>query len=156
MNPVPEVGTPEFYALANIQAKADKLGLWDQIRSIRVFQHDRFFFEGIVTMRNWLDNNPSFSKDIISSGGVHEQVFGIYQMELEDEVLHSYREIARPSLQVTFAQTAFGVYGDMDIDLSSPSMDVVGFFTHLFEVITPGPTDHKQLYKKLVKKGFFA
>ena len=65
----------------------------------------------------------------------------------------SYRESKRPSLQVVVGQgTDLLLYGDADIDLSSPSMDVVGFFTHLFEVLTPGPTNHRQLQKRVDKE----
>jgi hypothetical protein len=42
--------------------------------------------------------------------------------------------------------------GDADIDLGNPVMDVVGFLTHLVEVVIPGKTSHKKLEKTISRR----
>ena len=65
----------------------------------------------------------------------------------------SYRENKRPSLQVVIGLASDGYYyGDADIDLASPSMDLVSFVTHMAEILTPGPTSHKDLKKRIDKE----
>ena len=67
----------------------------------------------------------------------------------------SFRANDRPYLQVTLSEvrsTHRRWVGDADIDLGNPLMDVVGFFTHLVELIVPGKTDHRALEPKIAKK----
>ena len=147
--------TDEEVASDNIRKKLEILGLWKFISRVSVRTHDRIFFRADPSMRtrlNLLVIKGSMQQGH-SSGGPHDMVFGIYPDMLPLEQRKSYREAKRPSLQVVVGKGTDGsLYGDADIDLSSPSMDVVGFFTHLFEVLTPGATNHKQLKKKVDKE----
>ena len=69
--------------------------------------------------------------------------------------LRSYRGEGKPSLQMVLAVPS-GVgpshtYGDFDLDLGNPLQDVLGFFTHVGELLSGKPTNHLDLRKRLSK-----
>lgn len=87
-----------------------------------------------------------------SSGGPHDRIFDLCPYDRLDKRA-SYRENKRPSLQIVVGIGPDGyAYGDADIDLGSPTMDLVGFFVHMAEWLRPGPTIHKKLKKKIDKE----
>lgn len=128
---------------------------------VRLRDVDRFYFAGgsqiaeIVSRGCWQSGAASAS---------HDRIYQVFRPEIQEQMrtlklvrvprLRTAREADRPSLQVTWVQLGEIIYGDMDIDLSSPLMDVVGFFTHLLEILVPGPTDHMKLAKRLRKEGY--
>lgn len=154
-------------AFSNIRRKMEMLGLAHFVAEVLAKTHDRFFFRarggGLPHMRSTLD--ALVDQDLMSvgfqSGGPHDMIFDLLRtstlarrngiVELKERL--SYRENARPSLQVVLGKGSDGCwYGDADLDLSSPTMDLIGFFTHLAEVIMPGATNHANLQKKIAKQ----
>lgn len=155
------------HALANIRAKAMAADIWPYIKEVRFIADDRLYFVAHPALCYRLNvDDEHFSEDI-SASAVHNGIYQVFKQDLKYAAndmkhlkLRSYREKSRPSLQVTILKTPMACYGDMDIDLSSPSLDVYGFFVHLVEVLTPGVTSHEKLRKKLARdpklKEFFA
>lgn len=141
-------------AYENIRKKLEIHGLYRFINKISLKLEDRFFF--VANSGNSLEValRSAGMKREWSSGGPHKQIYSLHpKIALIQHPMYSWREQKRPSLQVTTVMDSRGViYGDADIDLSSPFMDVVGFFTHLMEVIVPGKTDHKKLAKRVDKE----
>lgn len=150
-------------AFTNINRKMEMLGLAHFVVEVLAKTHDRFFFRAIDGLRYRLD--AMVARDFMSvgfqSGGPHDMIFDLLRtstlarrngiVELKERL--SYRENARPSLQVVLGKGSDGYwYGDADLDLSSPTMDLIGFFTHLAEVIMPGATNHANLQKKIAKQ----
>ena len=145
--------SPEERAFANIEAKLHSLEIFKHFRTFPVLLPDRCVYAGTKGLEHALEEHPDFNEDGIVSGGPHRVVYDYFKLD-RDRKMRSFRELKRPSLQITLVRVGNYVYGDIDIDLSSPSMDVVGFFTHLVEVLVPGPTNHYQLAKKMRKQGY--
>jgi len=159
--------TPADYAATNIEAKHRALGIWDFVKEVRFVTADRLYFVAFQALSNRLAvDGMHFSEDLASSAA-HNGIYQVFKHDIRVAAharkhlkLKSYREKSRPSLQITILKTVMACYGDMDIDLSSPSLDVYGFLVHLVEVLTPGVTSHQKLRKKLKRdpklKEFFA
>lgn len=143
----------------NIRAKAEVLGLWHHLRNIHAVEEDRLYATADVTLPLALARAPAMHSAIASRS--HERLFRIFPHGTpETTPLSSYRENARPSLQVTFfvvmdrdehgAELETGtVYADLDIDLGSPGRGLVGAFIHLVEVLVPGRTDPRRVRRLL-------
>ena len=72
----------------------------------------------------------------------------------KDYVLVSYREGARPSMQVVVAVPPSHVsdkthYADLDIDLGNPTWDLKSLAIHIGELLDPARTNHLKLRKAL-------
>ncbi len=148
--------TPEEYAEHNIERKLKMVGLYPYIEKYLLVMHDRIFFRAkhsFGAKLKFLVASDVMKKGF-QSGGPHDAIYRLTDPSgiiIKDR--KSYRENARPSLQIVVGRANSGYYyGDADIDLGSPSMDVVSFFTHMAELLTTGPTNHKQLKKKLDKQ----
>lgn len=148
----------EVLAFRNITRKMEMLGLNTAVVEILAKTHDRFFFRAHVGIKHRL--SELLALDVMSeghqSGGPHDMIFDLLRSttlsrrEGRPDLIHrkSYREHARPSLQIVIGRGSDGdYYGDADIDLASPVSDVIGFITHMFEVLTPGATNHLNLKK---------
>ena len=144
----------EVIASSNIIKKLRMLHLNQHLIRIIIATHDRIFFKanaGIMTRLNMLVDDDEMRTSPLS-GGPHDMIFKLSPCSSLNNRT-SYRENKRPSLQVVVGRGADGYYyGDADIDLGSPSMDVVSFITHMAELLTPGPTNHAQLQKKIDKQ----
>lgn len=144
----------EVIASSNITKKLKMLHLDSYIIRIIIATHDRIFFKASVDMIAHLNTlvDTDEMKESPLSGGPHDMIFKLSPCSSLKK-RKSYRENKRPSLQVVAGIGADSFcYGDADIDLGSPSMDVVSFLTHMGELITPGPTNHSQLQKKIDKQ----
>ena len=149
----------EELASSNIHKKLLMLGLDEHIEEELLITHDRIFFradktDSTVSIEDALMNLESEGamKSGSVSGGPHNMIFSISPLDRDDR-RRSYRENKRPSLQVVIGLASDGAYyGDADIDLGSPSMDVVSFFVHMAELIIPGPTNHRQLKTRIDKE----
>ncbi len=144
----------EVIASSNITKKLRMLQLNQHIIRIIVATHDRIFFKanvGMITRLNMLVDTDEMKLSPLS-GGPHDMIFKLGPCSSLKK-RKSYRENKRPSLQVVagIGSDSF-CYGDADIDLGSPSMDIVSFITHMAELVTPGPTNHRQLQKKIDKQ----
>ncbi len=146
--------TPEDYAYENIKKKLRMLNLEKYIVKVLLLTHDRIFFKASPFMNTELfalDHDDIMKRGSVS-GGPHNRIFDLCSYDSLDHRV-SYRENKRPSLQVVVGLGSDGyVYGDADIDLGSPTMDLVGFFVHMAEWLRPGPTIHKKLKKKIDKE----
>lgn len=73
-----------------------------------------------------------------------------------DYKLRSYRGEGPVGMQIVFAVPPDGhaprYYAEVDVDLGNPLQDVAGFAIHMGELVDNRPTDHLDLWKKLVKK----
>lgn len=72
----------------------------------------------------------------------------------DDFTLDSFRQQARPSMQIVIAvpnDPNGQYYADLDIDLGNPEMDLAGFIIHMGELMFAPSTDHLALRKKLYK-----
>lgn len=137
------------YALENIRVKCLQLDLWDLIECIDKEDRDRIYFTAARDLRYRLAGDSRFQRTPI--GEEHRKwLRGVFAVP-ESANFWSYREANRPSLQVTLFDDKVLCRGEMDIDLSSPLMDVWGFIIHVVEVLIPGPTNHKKLRAKLMK-----
>ncbi len=147
--------TPEQYAEHNIERKLRMVGLHQYIDAYLLVIHDRIFFRAMPSFGSKLHllTKLDVMKESFQSGGPHDAIYKIVNPEIVIANRRSWRENARPSLQVVAGKANDGnYYGDADIDLGSPSMDVFSFLVHMAELITPGPTSHKQLKKKIDKQ----
>ena len=146
--------TPADYADENIRKKLRMLNLGKYILKTLLLTHDRIFFKAsplIMTELFALTHEGAMKKGP-SSGGPHDRIFGLCPYDRLDN-RSSYRENKRPSLQIVVGIGPDGyAYGDVDIDLASPTMDLIGFFMHIGEVLRRGPTIHKKLKKKIDKE----
>jgi hypothetical protein len=149
-----EKESAEEVASSNIRKKLTMLGLDEHIEEVLLTTHDRIFFRasfemGLSLARHVFDG---VMKEGPVSGGPHDMIFSISSLD-RDDWRKSYRENKRPSLQVVIGKASNGCYyGDADIDLGSPSMDLVSFLVHMAEIIVPGPTNHWQLKKRIDKE----
>lgn len=143
----------EQLALDNIIAKARCYDLWRYLLSIRLKLVDRIFFRAdahLATAIDELVDDGRFQSSIVSSS--HRKIRDVFLAVPPGASLKSFREAKRPSLQIIYAPDFDAQLAcEMDIDLSSPKMDVVGFFIHLAEVLTPGKTDHRRIRAALLK-----
>lgn len=134
--------------LTNIKRKMVMAHLDWRLIKPRLVTADRVFFETDFELVVDLTNG-NFERGL-SSGGPHKMVYSLF----EDVpgvwgTLTSFREKARPSLQVTLANKGERIFGDADIDLSNPFYDVWGAIVHAIEVFIPGKTDHVKLEPKI-------
>lgn len=151
-------------AFTNISAKARRYGLMKHVFDVRVKDVDRFFFVGSGDMFPVSPGDDVWMRNFATGLVSHHRIYDIFSPEIKIQMeslgrnkkplLHTWREVERPSLQVTFVRLGEFLYGDMDIDFSGLSMDVLGFFVRMAEVLVPGYTDHVRLAKKLRKKGY--
>ena len=68
--------------------------------------------------------------------------------------LLSFRGEGKPSLQMVIAIPPIGMphtYAEFDLDLGNPLQDVLGFVTHVGELLDGKPTNHLDLRKTLAK-----
>lgn len=146
------------YAFENIRVKAISLGIWDYIEDVVRKEADRVYFQAEVALHYKVKGSHLFQRTPVGEDHRHwlKQTFAVPA----NGTIYSYREAKRPSLQVTVFDRNGSCYGEMDIDLSSPLMDVWGFIVHTVEVLTPGLTNHRKLRAKLMKdpelKKYFA
>ena len=146
--------TPEEYASGNIRKKMRMLDLDKYVVRYLLVTHDRLFFKAspFINTELFALDHDGVMKRGSSSGGPHDRIFDLCPYDKLDNRA-SYRENKRPSLQVVVGLGPDGyAYGDVDIDLGSPTMDLVGFFVHMAEWLRPGPTIHKKLKKKIDKE----
>ncbi|HXG31956.1 MAG TPA: hypothetical protein VNJ11_01215 [Bryobacteraceae bacterium] len=113
---------------------------------------DREFYE--VLERLAQDPAKPFYAEGTPAAQVHFRVLSRAGIGTEQFILHSFRQEGRPSLQAVVAVprdagTAEPVFADVDLDLGNPLQDVAGALIHFGEVITPGRTDHFQLFRRL-------
>lgn len=69
--------------------------------------------------------------------------------------MRSWRSTDRPSLQITITELRTSTrrwVGDADIDLGNPVLDVLGFLTHVIEILVPGKTSHRKLEGTIAKR----
>lgn len=101
-------------------------------------------------------SDPAFGED---SGPIHptharvrDRVIGAGGSAYK---LHSFRQrTSQISMQVIVGEPPSGDpdavhYAELDIDLGNPFVDVVGFGTHLFELLDPSATNHFELAPKM-------
>lgn len=139
----------------NIIAKMDRLGLWEVSQcSTYVVEPDRIFFTanpGMSQQLHHLSARGRLLKDRISKR--HNDIYSVFLLPRHLE-LRSYREVSRPSLQVVFTIYDCILYGEADIDLANPLMDLWGMIVHLVELIIPGKTDHEKVARLMRKQGY--
>jgi len=139
--------SPSELAFGNIKAKAKALNVWQFVRNVRLVLEDRIFVECDASFPEWLASNDLFQRDYIAN---HEALYGVFDLD-RHHGQQCFRELARPSLQVCIVEIPGTTYAEMDIDLSSPWMDVYGFLVHMVEVLVPGKTSHRKLRKAFLK-----
>lgn len=153
VKPPPTEDELEQLALDNIIAKARHYGLWHHVLDVRLKLVDRIFFRAdakLASAISKLVEDGFFQPSLASSS--HRKIYDIFPAVPRSAPIRSFREAKRPSLQILYARDYDGqLAGEMDIDLSSPKMDLVGFFIHLAEVLTPGKTDHRRIRAALLK-----
>jgi hypothetical protein len=137
-------------AFRNIWRMLETHGLTDHIISTNLRTADRFFFEADGTMSAVLTHGVSEGRfrEVRPRGGPHNMIYSLFAGTWGR--MRSWRSLSRPSLQVTLTEVRMSQrrwVGDADIDLGNPVMDVVGFMTHIAEVIVPGKTSHRKLEK---------
>jgi hypothetical protein len=104
-----------------------------------------------------LHRSSKFRKDFGSVYGTHEKLRRrVFNARRDDYVLHSYREVSHPSMQIVVAEPPKDLgdrmhYADVDIDLGNPFMDVKGFIIHVGELLDPDRTDHLKLRRDLAR-----
>jgi hypothetical protein len=150
-----EVDPDAELAFSNIHRMMEMYALDRHILSIRLMTADRFFFEASGTMPPALTHLEArgLFAETLPSGGPHNLVYQLWSGKWGKR--RSFRAHDRPSLQVTlteFHDNRRRWVGDADLDLGNPVMDVVGFFTHLVELIVPGKTSHRKLEKQIAKR----
>lgn len=142
-------------AFENIRAKALSLGVWDFIkqgegRSVTV-EEDRIFVKFVFSIDQKLDH--LWNEGLVTWGGPrepHETNLRRVFPELYLQNFRTFREKKRPSLQICLMDfEKWGRVGELDIDLSSPFLDVWGSIVHLMEILVPGKTDHRKVRRKL-------
>jgi len=145
-------------AFQNITHMLQMEGLWNHLISIDFVTADRIFFTATTGLYAGLVYRvyakPKTWTESPSSGGPHDMVYQVYN-GLDPKKWGkrtSFRQLKRPSLQITLTEHGHSYRGDADVDLGNPMMDLVGFFTHLFEVIVPGKTDHQKLERKITAR----
>jgi hypothetical protein len=153
IKPPPTEDELERLALDNITAKARSYELWPYVHNVQLNLVDRIFFRAkaeLVTRIDELVDDGSFQPSIASSS--HRKIRDVFPAVVRDAPLRSFRERKRPSLQIVYVQDYDAVLAcEMDIDLANPKLDVVSFFIHLVEVLTPGKTDHRRIRRALLK-----
>lgn len=143
-------------AFRNIWKRMLIQGLAGYVEEIRLKTADRFFFRAKPEIMIELAQRASAGtwSSGPSSGGPHRMVYSVFPGpkpgDWSDAI--SYRSFERPSLQLTLQRRRNWVYGDADLDLGNPVMDLVGFFVHLVEVIVPGKTNHRKLEAKIQRE----
>ncbi len=142
-------------AFKNISRMLEIHGLDRHIQAVVFKTADRFFFEAHPTILPALSHAVARGEfhSSPSSGGPHNMVYQLFEGNFGPQ--RTWRSVERPSLQVTITEIREDMrrwVGDADIDLANPLMDVLGFFTHLVEVIMPGKTSHKGLEKTIARK----
>jgi hypothetical protein len=151
--------SPERYVQENVRKKLTMLGLWSHVATIGAVTHDRVIFTcraSILPRLGELLLDRAMSRDPVwTISHAHDLAKRFYSAQLGPlRNPRSWRERRRPPLQVVLHDGPVGssgewLYGDADIDLSSWSMDVVGVVTHIVEILTPGPTNHRQLARRI-------
>lgn len=137
-------------AFKNISRMMEIHGLSGYLREIRLKTADRFFFRASLAIQaEMLKRRFRSSK---SSGGPHRMVYQVFREVEGWGSQYSFRSMERPSLQVTIAFSGGFFYGDADLDLGNPLMDVVGFVTHGVELLIPGKTSHEKLERKVSRR----
>ncbi len=153
VKPPPTEAELESLALENIVAKARLYDLWSPVQNVQLNLVDRIFFRAGSTLATRIDelvDDGRFQPSIASNS--HQKIRGVFPAVIRDAPLRSFREVKRPSLQIVYIQDYdAALAGEMDIDLANPKMDVVSFFIHLVEVLTPGKTDHRRIRRALLK-----
>lgn len=124
-------------ARQNIRAKMEALDLWHHLRNVHIVQQDRLYATADTTLPLALALCSAMQTAAVSSA--HQRIFEVFPHG--PAPLSSYRELARPSLQVTYFALPDIVYCDIDIDLGNPVRDLVGALVHFVEVLVPGKTD---------------
>jgi hypothetical protein len=146
---------PEAYrALKNIWYMLEVHDLTVHILQTGLRTADRFFFEATGTMQAALTHSVARGEfaETRGNGGPHNMVYSLYSGNWGK--MRSWRSLTKPSLQVTLSELRTAQrrwVGDADIDLGNPVMDVVGFFTHLIELVVPGKTSHRKLEGTVAK-----
>ena len=142
-------------AFRNIFRMVQMNDLEDHIMMTSLKTADRFFFEASGTLIPALVNACArgLFVETPASGGPHNMVFTLYTGTWGK--MRSWRSTDRPSLQMTVTELRTSTrrwVGDADIDLGNPLLDVLGFFTHLVELIVPGKTSHRKLEGAISKR----
>jgi hypothetical protein len=143
----------------NIRAKAEVLDIWHHFRRVHVLEDDRVFAAAYLTLPLALAKCSAMHSALASRSHA-EALFRIFPHS--PAPVSSYREIATPSLQVTYyvvmdrselgrSLTSGTVYADLDIDLGSPGTGIVGAFVHLVEVLWPGRTDPRRVRRLIAR-----
>lgn|GEM_PF-1830681 len=117
------------------------------VESVFFAEADRIYIRVKPELLNQVRRSPLFARDAVVSA-THEKLFSRIPGGEDGYSLQSYREGARPSMQMTFAVPRDGTgshYADVDVDLGSPNWDLVSFAIHLGELVNPARTNHFKL-----------
>jgi hypothetical protein len=139
--------------------------LIDHVRSVFWVSNDRIYTRVDRTLRPTLEALASDpARPFYREGQPHARI----HLRLLDHLpeptevrahftptgLVSFRGEGRPSLQAVVAEPPPGLpytYAEFDLDLGNALQDVVGFVTHLGELVDGKPTNHLDLRRDLVR-----
>lgn len=153
----PAVRTARKICLLNCLAHLRKLPsvkdtLSADIRAVRLADIDRIGASvgaGFLSRMRELTKGtePVFGEDSGPVHPTHERTRKrLAGSKADGYQLHSFRQrTSQISMQIVVmepADTQDPQFAEIDIDLGNPFVDVVGFGTHLFELIDPAATDH--------------
>lgn len=144
--------------LLNLFAKLAALpapgrSLQRRIESVFFAEADRIYARVDERLRQDLRRSPIFGREPHVSK-THHKILARVPGSASDYKLESFREGARPSMQITLAvpRRQGAHYADIDVDLGNPRWDLVSFGIHIGELINPGKTNHLKLRRAIVRQ----
>jgi hypothetical protein len=142
------------FALKNIRRRMEMHGIWRYVKEIPLVTADRIFFSAGLKLLSALRVREAAHQFVKTppSGGPHNMIYSLYSKKRQWNQRYSFRSLERPSLQVTLTESGGYYYGDADLDLGNPAMDLLGAVVHFFEILTPGKTDHRKIEEKIARE----
>jgi hypothetical protein len=148
--------------LATLRVSPEKTNnLLKYVQRIEQVFNDRIYMKVDLALKTRVDELVKNEKKLYYAEGsplasIHRHLLDAIPSEEKPgfSSLLSYRGEGSPSLQMVLAVPPVGLahtYGDFDLDLANPLQDVLGFITHVGELLSGKPTNHLDLRRKLAK-----